>query len=52
MPSNEFPESSSNEALQGLREAVRLSPSNIPLRQHFAQTLLGFGHLEEAEREY
>ncbi len=52
MPSNEFPESSSNEALQGLREAVRLSPSNIPLRQHFAQTLLGFGHLEEAEKEY
>jgi ATP-dependent 26S proteasome regulatory subunit len=42
----------SPEALQALREAVRLAPDNVPLRQHFAQTLLGSGFLEEAEREF
>src|SRR5688572_18780467 len=42
----------SPEALQALREAVRLAPNNVPLRQHLAQTLLGNGYLEEAEREF
>src|SRR5262245_48128124 len=42
----------SQEALQALREAVRLSPDNLPLRQHYAHTLLGNGYLEEAEREF
>lgn len=37
---------------QALRDAVRLSPDNIPLRQHFADTLMGKGLFEEAEKEY
>ena len=41
-----------NSALRALRDAVRLSPDNIPLRQHFAETLLSQGLVEEAEREY
>jgi len=35
-----------------LREAVRVSPSNIPLRQHFAETLLMQGKAAEAEKEF
>src|SRR4051812_39664735 len=35
-----------------LREAVKLSPDNLPLRQHLADTLLGAGRPDEAEREY
>ena len=38
--------------LESLREAVRLSPDNLPLRKHFAEALLGAGRPEEAEREY
>ena len=41
-----------SDALLALREAVRLSPDNIPLRQHFADTLMGKGLFEEAEKEY
>ena len=41
-----------DDALQALREAVRLSPENIPLRQHLADTLLGLGRPDEAAREY
>lgn len=41
-----------DEALLALREALRLSPDNIPLRLHLADTLLGFGRPEEAEKEY
>ena len=40
-----------DDALEALREAVRLSPSNIPLREHLAQLLMGQGQPEEAERE-
>lgn len=40
------------EALRGLREAIRLSPDNLPLRLHFAQSLIQYGYLEEAEKEY
>jgi SpoVK/Ycf46/Vps4 family AAA+-type ATPase len=29
-----------------------VSPDNLPLRQHYAQTLLGHGYFQEAEREY
>jgi SpoVK/Ycf46/Vps4 family AAA+-type ATPase len=43
---------SSEEALQALREALRASPNNLALRQHFADMLLSRGHLEEAEKEY
>jgi transitional endoplasmic reticulum ATPase len=38
--------------LAALREAVRVSPNNIPLRQHFAESLLGSGQSTEAEREF
>jgi AAA+ superfamily predicted ATPase len=41
-----------DDALGSLREALRLSPDNIPLRRHLAETLLGMGRLEEAEKEY
>src|SRR5687768_3976864 len=40
-----------DEMIDGLRQAVRVSPDNLPLRQHLAQTLLGFGRGEEAEAE-
>jgi SpoVK/Ycf46/Vps4 family AAA+-type ATPase len=43
---------SSDEALEALREALRVSPNNLALRQHFAEMLLSHGHLEEAEKEY
>lgn len=35
-----------------LREALRLSPDNVPLRRHLAATLLGLGRADEAEAEY
>src|SRR5574339_564555 len=35
-----------------LREAVRQSPHNIPLRQHLAESLLERGRADEAEGEY
>ncbi|WP_084517888.1 ATP-binding protein [Microtetraspora niveoalba] len=38
--------------LQALREAARLSPENLPLRQHLAGQLLARGYLAEAEAEY
>src|SRR5215471_15565171 len=41
-----------DDALQALREALRLSPNNIALRQHLAETLLTHGHPEEAEKEF
>ncbi|MGB4258975.1 MAG: AAA family ATPase [Phycisphaerae bacterium] len=44
--------SSSDETIQALREALRLSPENIPLRQHLAATLLSHGRPAEAEQEY
>ena len=41
-----------DEALKALREAVLLAPNNIALRQHLAETLFLYGHMEEAERIY
>ena len=38
--------------LAGLREAVKLSPENLPLRQHLAESLRGLGRFDEAEQEY
>lgn len=38
--------------LAGLREAVRISPNNVPLRQHLAHALLQAGQAESAEVEY
>lgn len=38
--------------LHSLREAVKQSPENIPLRQHFAEMLFSKGLFEDAEKEY
>jgi AAA+ superfamily predicted ATPase len=38
--------------LAALREALRLSPDNVPLRQHLAETLLSQGQPEQAETEF
>jgi hypothetical protein len=38
--------------LATLREALALSPDNVPLREHLAATLLAASHAEEAEAEY
>jgi AAA+ superfamily predicted ATPase len=43
---------SGSDSLAALREALRLSPDNIPLRQHLAETLLGQGQPEQAEAEF
>jgi AAA+ superfamily predicted ATPase len=41
-----------SDPLAALREALRLSPDNIPLRQHLAEMLLGQGQPELAEAEF
>lgn len=41
-----------DESLQSLREAVRLSADNVPLRQLLADTLLRLDRADEAEKEY
>ena len=38
--------------LQTLRDALKHSPDNLPLRQHLAESLVGLGRLDEAEQEY
>ena len=38
--------------LKALREALRLSPDNLPLRKHLAESLLGSGRGEEAVKEF
>jgi SpoVK/Ycf46/Vps4 family AAA+-type ATPase len=40
------------DAFQILREAVQNSPHNLPLRRHFADTLLEHGLAADAEQEY
>lgn len=44
--------SGNNDPIQALREALKFSPNNIPLRQHLANTLLNRGEPEAAEQEY
>jgi SpoVK/Ycf46/Vps4 family AAA+-type ATPase len=41
-----------SDAVNSLREAVRVSPNNLPLRQALADMLLGMGRPEEAAKEY
>jgi transitional endoplasmic reticulum ATPase len=41
-----------DDTILALREALRVSPNNLPLRQHLADTLIGLGRAEEAEHEY
>ncbi|HEY7331164.1 MAG TPA: AAA family ATPase [Gemmataceae bacterium] len=43
---------SGDATVQALRDALRVSPDNLPLRQHLAETLLALGRLDEAEQEY
>ena len=42
----------SDATIQALREALRVSPENLPLRRHLAETLLGLGRPDEAEGEF
>lgn len=42
----------SDDAISALREALKVSPTNIPLHQHLAESLLLMGRLEEAELAY
>jgi SpoVK/Ycf46/Vps4 family AAA+-type ATPase len=41
-----------DDSLDALRDAVRLSPQSVPLRQHLAEVLLNVGKIDEAEQEY
>ena len=45
-------EAASEETIRSLREAVKVSPANIPLRQHLADTLFRAGRADQAEKEY
>jgi transitional endoplasmic reticulum ATPase len=38
--------------INNLREALKFSPDNIPLKLHLAETLLNAGKMDEAEKEY
>lgn len=41
-----------NAAIENLREALKFSPTNIPLKTHLADTLLNANRLPEAETEF
>jgi SpoVK/Ycf46/Vps4 family AAA+-type ATPase len=41
-----------SDPIQALRDALQVSPDNIPLRQHIADLLLSRGEPEAAEKEY
>ena len=41
-----------NSSIDNLREALKFSPENIPLRMHLADSLFKLNRLEEAEEEY
>lgn len=38
--------------IENLKEALKYSPENVPLKLHLAETLLKAGRLEEAEKEF
>jgi transitional endoplasmic reticulum ATPase len=42
----------SEDNVRALREAIKISPDNLPLRMLLAEGLCGLGQFEEAEREY
>lgn len=44
--------SAADPAIRALREALELSPENLPLRRHLAETLLSQGQAAEAEAEF
>jgi SpoVK/Ycf46/Vps4 family AAA+-type ATPase len=41
-----------DETINGLREALRVSPNNVPLRRTLAEALVSLGRYEEAEAEF
>ena len=41
-----------DDAIHALREALKHSPDNLPLRLHLADSLVSLARYEEAEREY
>jgi transitional endoplasmic reticulum ATPase len=41
-----------DQAIETLREALRLSPENVPLRRHLAESLLTLGRADLAEAEF
>ena len=43
---------SAEDEIRALRDALRVSPDNLPLRMHLAGVLVRAGFLEEAEVEY
>ncbi len=40
------------EAISSLRKAISVSPDNVPLRLHLAETLLAMDRGDEAEAEF
>ncbi len=38
--------------IEGLKEALKVSPDNLPLRLHLAETLMSSGRYQEAESEF
>ena len=42
----------SDDTVAALREALRVSPDNIPLRRHLAELLTKLGRFDEAETAY
>lgn len=41
--------SAPDDTLRALQDAIRVSPDNVPLRRHFAETLMRSGRLADAE---
>ena len=44
--------SKDDDAIEALKAAIKVSPENLPLRQHLAKSLMTFARYEEAESEY
>jgi hypothetical protein len=42
----------SDDTIAALREALRVSPTNVPLHKHLAESLLKLGRFEDAETAY
>jgi transitional endoplasmic reticulum ATPase len=42
----------SDDAITALREALKVSPTNVPLHKHLAESLLKLGRFDEAETAY
>jgi SpoVK/Ycf46/Vps4 family AAA+-type ATPase len=42
----------SDDAIRAIREALQVSPDNLPLRRHLAESLLAAGRADEAEKEF